>query len=199
MAASQGGAARVHSLADYEKRLRAAMRFVPGKTRDAVAREVTGGISARMAQEGGDFARLAPALDDPAWVGRQMLKVYGVSAGAVVVFALLGALLAAASAPGLLVRPADSAAAIAGGVVGFAALLVLLFFLLLRTTAFTALATAVSACAARIIALLVPVDGASLLDLASGGEVVLYLLASFLLIVVAGVPAAAMRVRAERE
>ncbi|HEX9708826.1 MAG TPA: hypothetical protein VGB42_02515 [Candidatus Thermoplasmatota archaeon] len=182
--------------ADYERRLRAGMRLMSGKDRDAVSREIMGGVHAQAAARGGGFAAIAGDLDDPRWVGRQMVRVYGVAAPWLVACVALAVALALSSAPGALVGPATEGPAVAASLAGFAALLAVLFALLLSGMARLASYAAAAAVATRLAALALPQEGVALLDLLSAGELSLYLLATLLLLVVAGVPALALRLRA---
>ena len=183
----------VASAADYERRLRGAMRLASPKIRDSVVREICSGVDAQVRAAGGDFARVAPSLDDPAWVGRQMVQVYGVATWAKAV-ALLGvALLALGSVPGLVAQPADSAAAVGAALAAFAALLALLFAGGMRASPATAAVGGVVAAALRVVGFILPQGGLTPLENASGGELLLFFVATALLLVVAVLPAVALR------
>lgn len=179
----------------YERQLRGGMRMMARRDRDAVAREIMGGIQAQVAAKGGGFAAVSGDLDDPRWVGRQMVRVYGVAphfkGGAVV----LSALLAIASVPGVLLAPATDATAVAVGLAAFGGLLALLFGLILRQLPTLALWAAAAAAVARAALLALPQEGVALFDQLSAGELSLFALATALLLVVAGVPALALRLR----
>lgn len=193
---SSAAAHHVRSAADYERRLRGAMRLASGKTRKAVVAEICTGIDAQVKAAGGDFARVAPSLDDPAWVGRQMVKVYGVALWAKCAALALVALLALASVPGLVAQPADGAPAIAAALTAFAALVVLLFLGGARASPVTGAIGGATAAALRTVGFMLPQGALSPLENSTGGEVALFFVATALLVVVAVVPALALRSRA---
>ena len=188
-----------HSADDYERRLRAAMRLMTGKDRDAVAKEIRSGIDAQVAAAGGAFARVAPTLDDPAWVGRQMERVYGVATWVKALALVAVAVLALASVPGVVSQPADAPGAIAAALAAFAVLVLLLFLAAMRVSPRTSGVGGAAAAAMRVIGFALPVGGASALEAATGGEVALFMVATALLVVVAVVPAAVRRTRGEGE
>jgi hypothetical protein len=188
-----------HSADDYERRLRAAMRLMAGKDRDAVAKEIRTGIDAQVAAAGGAFARVAPSLDDPAWVGRQMERVYGVAAWVKALALIAVAGLALASVPGVVAQPADSPGAIAAALGAFALLVVLLFASAMRVSWVTSGVGGGAAALMRIAAFALPLGGASALETATGGEVALFMVATALLVVVAVVPASVRRSRTDGE
>ena len=190
---SSAAAHDVRSVDEYERRLRATMRLAPRKTREAVVKEICAGIEAQVKAAGGDFARVGPSLDDPAWVGRQMVGVYGVAAwvkGAALIAVLL---LALASVPGLVTQPQDGPAAIGAALAAFAALVAVLFLGALRASPRTAAVGGAAAALVRVVGFLLPQGGISPLENASGGELALFLVATALLLVVAVVPAIALR------
>ena len=192
---SAPGAHGVRSVEEYGRRLRAAMRLVDAKTRDSVVKEITSGVEAQVQAAGGDFARVAPSLDDPAWVGRQMVKVYGVAMWAKLAALALVALLALASVPGIVAQPPESGAAIVGALLAFAALVAILFAGATRVSTGLAAAGGGLAAALRVVGFLIPQGGMSPLDNATGGELALFLLATALLVLVAVVPALVLRGR----
>jgi hypothetical protein len=193
------GARAVASAEEYERRLRAAMRLMRGATRDAVAREVRAGIDGQVAAAGGDFARVAPTLDDPDWVGRQMVDVYGVAGWVKGAAIAVVALLALASVPGFVLQPAEAGAAVLAALLAFAALIAVLFVGALRAAPLTAAIGAGTAAALRTAAFFVPQGGISPAENATGGEFALFMVATALLVLVAVVPALAMRRRAADE
>jgi len=197
--AAPQGAHGVRSVAEYGRRLNGAMRLVDSKTRASVVKEITSGIEAQVQASGGDFARVGPSLDDPAWVGRQMVKVYGVAMWAKAAALALVALLALASVPGFVAQPPESGAAIVGALLAFAALVVLLFAGAMRVSTGLAAAGGGLAAALRVIGFLLPQGGMSPLENATGGELALFLVATGLLVVVAVVPALVLRSRGGSE
>jgi hypothetical protein len=191
------GAASVASLDDYERRLRTSMQLMPKATRESVVREIVAGVDAQLQAVGGDFARAAPLLDDPAWVGRQMVRVYGVAGWVKAAAVVFAALLALVSVPGVAAQPADEGLATALGLLAFAALVILLFFAATRLSGAVGATAGSVAAAVRLLGFLLPRDGFSPAQTASGGEMALFLLATALIIVVAVVPALAARARGE--
>jgi hypothetical protein len=196
---SPATAAYVTSVADYERRLRKSMRLMARPMRDGVAKEIVGGIELQVQAGGGNFAAVAPSLDDPAWVGRQMVGVYGPSPAFQVLVMVLGLLLGIASVPGLLARPADSGGALLLAFLGFALLIVVLFWGAVRVSARAALLGAALAAAARVAGLFVTIGEFPPIETLLPGELGLYLFATVLLIVVAGLPAAVSRARGSAE
>ncbi len=190
---------RVRDAQVYERRLRAGMRLMARKDRDAVTREIMGGVQAQAAARGGEFEAVVADLDDPHWVGRQMVKVYGVAPLWTAAAALSAAMLAWASAPGALVGPATDPAAIVTSLAAFGALLAVLFLLIVRQMTGLAVVAALAGVATRVLALLVPQDLVPLVDLFTAGELAVYLLATALLVVVAGAPALALHLRGDGE
>lgn len=192
-------AAYVKSVVEYERRLRRSMRLMARPMRDQVAKEIVGGIEIQVQGAGGDFAAVAPSLDDPVWVGRQMVGVYGAAPAFHAVVVVLGLLLGVASVPGLLARPAESGGALLVAFVGFALLVVVLFWGAVRVSARAALLSAVLAVLARIAGLFVATGEFPPIATLLPGELGLYLFATALLLVVAGVPAAVARARGSSE
>ena len=187
------GGHKVGSVDAYSRRLSGAMRLVDRKTRESVVKEITSGIEAQVKAEGGDFARVAPSLDDPAWVGRQMVKVYGVAMWAKLGALGLVALLALASVPGFVAQPSESGAAIGGALLAFALLVAFLFAGATRVSPGLAATGGGVAAALRLVGFLLPQGGMSALENASGGELALFLASTALLVVVAIVPALVLR------
>lgn len=181
--------------ATYERRLRGAMRFMSRAHRDAVAREIMGDIQAKVAARGGDFGAVADDLDDPRWVGAQMVLVYGVWAPWKALLVVAAALLAWVSVPGALLSPATDPTTISVSLLSFGALIVTLFGLILRQLTSIALWAAAAAAATRAALLAFPQEGVALAGQLSTGELSLYLMATLLLLVVGGVPALALRLR----
>jgi hypothetical protein len=175
------------------------MRLMASKDRDAVAREVMSGLDAQVAAHNGDFGAVAAGLDDPRWVGRQMVRVYGVALPWKLLVVALAAALAWASAPGALGIAATDPSAVSLSLVAFGALIALLFALLAGGLPGIAVAAAAAAAAVRAGALAAPQEGVALFDQLSVGELALYLLTTLLLLVVAGVPAWASRRRQDSE
>jgi hypothetical protein len=173
------------------------MRLMAATDRNNVAREIMGGVQAQVAAAGGDFSAVAHALDDPRWVGRQMVRVYGVSTMWVVVAVAACALLARASVPGGLVAPATDNAAVAASLAAYGALLGALLLLVLLRIGRAAYGAAGAAVATRMVALALPQDGAALIDLMAAGELGLFLLATFLIVVIVDLPLRAARMRNE--
>jgi len=189
------GAHGVGSLDAYARRLRGAMRLVDSKTRESVVSEITAGIEAQVKAAGGDFTRVAATLDDPSWVGRQMVKVYGVALWAKVAALALVGVLALASVPGVVAQPPESAAAIGGALLAFGALVAFLFVGATRVSPGLAAIGGGVAAALRIAGFMLPQGAMSPIENASGGEMVLFLVATALLVVVAVVPAVVVRAR----
>ena len=189
------GAHGVGSLDEYARRLRGSMRLLSAGTRESVVKEIKAGIEAQVKAAGGDFARVAPSLDDPAWVGRQMVKVYGVAMWAKVAALALVSALALASVPGVVAQPPESAAAIGGALLAFAALVAFLFVGATRVSPGLAAVGGAVAAALRVLGFVLPQGAMSPIENASGGEMVLFLVATALLVVVAVVPAVVMRAR----
>jgi hypothetical protein len=196
---SPATAAYVKSVVEYDRRLRKSMRLMARPMRDGVAKEIVGGIELQVQAAGGNFTAVAPGLDDPAWVGRQMVGVYGASPAFQVLVLLLGLLLGIARVPGLLARPADSGGALLLAFLGFALLIVVLFWGAVRVSARAALLGAALAAAARVVGLFVTVGEFPPVETLLPGELGLYLFATVLLIVVAGLPAAVARARGSAE
>ncbi len=190
------GARGVESVEAYARRLRGAMRLLDGKTRESVVKEITSGIEAQVRAAGGDFARVAPTLDDPGWVGAQMVKVYGVAVWAKAAALALVAVLALASVPGFVAQPAESPAAIGVALLAFALLVAVLFLGAMRVSPGLAAVGGGVAAALRIVGFMLPQGGMSPIENASGGELALFLVATALLVVVAVVPALVLRTRA---
>ncbi len=200
---TEGAGARtakgVPSIADYKRRLRGSMRSVSARTRDAVAREITAGIEAQLKEAGGQFSRIAPALDDPRWVGRQMVRVYGVAPWVKAAAVAACALLALFSVPGVATQPPDSAGAVVLALVAFGALVAALFWAASRLSATFSLLCGGAAAALRFLGFVLPQGEFSPAQTASSGEIMLFVLATALLLVVATLPALIVRARGERE
>jgi hypothetical protein len=175
------------------------MALIARSTRDGIVREIMGGVEAQVRAQGGDFARAAPGLDDAAWVGRQMVQVYGVAPLYQGLLIALVALLAVASVPGMLVQPADGMAAIGLSLFGFAALVALLFRGATALSPKAALTGAAVAAAVRFAILFVPQGGYSLAETSDARELALFAAATLLLFVVAAVPLLAARKAASDE
>lgn len=192
--APEAGASGIASVVEYERVLRSSMRLVRASTRANVVREIMASVDAQTQAHGGDFARAAASLDDPRWVGRQMVKVYGVAAWVTAAAVAIAALLALLSVPGLAAQPADSGLAIALALAAFGALVALVFWGSMALSARAgALAGGVGALA-RVAGFLVPQGDFAPFQTASPGEVSLFLLATALLLFVALVPLLAVRV-----
>jgi hypothetical protein len=175
------------------------MVLIAQPTRSGIVREIMGGVEAQVKACGGDFGRAAAGLDDPAWVGRQMVRVYGVAPLFQALLIALVALLAIASVPGTLVQPADSMGAIGLSLFAFAALVGLLFRGATALSPRAALVGAAVAAAIRFAMLFVPQAGYALIDTADARELALFAAATLLLLVVAAVPALAARKAADDE
>jgi hypothetical protein len=172
------------------------MRLMKGATRSAVVKEIVGGVEIQVAAGGGDFAKVAPALDDPSWVGRQMVTVYGAAPLFRAIVVLLGLLLGAASVPGLLVRPADSGGAILAALLSFVLLVVVLFWGAVRISGKGALSAALLAGVVRVAGLFLAVGEFAPIQTTLPGEVGLYLLSTVLMLVVVAMPVLVTRLRA---
>jgi len=196
---SPATAAYAKSVVEYERRLRKSMRPIARPMRDGGTKEIVGGIELQVAAGGGSFAAVAPSLDDPAWVGRQMVGVYGAAPMFQIIVMLLAFLLGLASVPGLLAGPADSAGALLLAFLGFALLVVVLFWGAVRVSARAALVGAALAALARVAGLFMAVGEFPPIVTLLPGELGQYLFATALLIVVAGLPAAVARVRGSAE
>ena len=186
----------VRSADEYERRLRSAMSLVAGQTRDAVAKEIRGGIDAQVAAAGGDFARVAPTLDDPTWVGAQMRGVYGVAPWFKALVAVAGALLGLTSVPGVFTGPADGGLAVVVALLSFVTLMALLWVAMGASRPAAALA-GIAAAAARAVGFVLPQGGITPLEAATGGEAALFFIATVLIVVVAVVPLLVLRGRGE--
>jgi hypothetical protein len=95
------------------------------------------------------------------------------------------------------VQPPDGAGAVAVALAAFALLVALLFACALRMAAPIAAAAGALAAAVRLAAFALPQGGISPMENASGGEFALFLVATALLVVIAVVPASALRGRGE--
>lgn len=196
---SPATAAYVKSVVEYERRLRKSMRLMARPMRDGVAKEIVGGIELQVQAAGGSFEAVAPSLDDPVWVGRQMVGVYGAAPAFHLAVVVLGLLLGIASVPGLLARPADSGGALLVAFAGFGLLVFVLFWGAVRVSARAALMGAALAALARVAGLFIATGEFPPIVTLLPGELGLYLFATALLLIVAGVPAVVGRARASAE
>jgi hypothetical protein len=185
------GARGVASLEEYERRLRMSMMLMDGARRDSVIREIVAGVEEQVRAAGGDFARVAPALDDPKWVGKQMAKVYGISEGGKAGFLAVTVVLAVLSVPGVTLY--DSPIATLVALLGFAALVLATYRAFSLVSGRFALLIASTGAAVRIELFFVGLGNGAPIDVASGGEVTLFVLATAMLVVVAVLPALASR------
>ncbi len=193
----QGGAGRrAASVGDYEKRLRGAMRLMAGQTRDAVAAEILTGIDAQVKAAGGDFARVAPTLDDPAWVGGQMVKVYGVAAWFKGVVVALAGALAALTVPGVVAQPSEGLGAMLIALSAFALLVAFLFWGGSKAGTLAGALAAGAAALVRVIVFTLPQGEVSPASTATVGELALFGITTALLFVVALAPTLALRLQA---
>ena len=195
MSGGQGAGRRAASVGEYEKRLRGAMRLMKGATRDAVAREILTGIDAQVKAQGGDFARVAPSLDDPAWVGLQMSKVYGVAPwvkGAVLAGA---ALLAALTVPAVVSQPSEGLGGLFVALAAFAVLVGLLFWGGSKVGVLAAALSAAAAASVRVLVFYLPQADVSPASAATVGELALFGITTALLVVVALAPSLALRLQ----
>ncbi len=190
----QGGApGKAASAGTYEKRLRGAMRLMKGATRDAVAREILTGIDAQVKAQGGDFARVAPSLDDPAWVGRQMSKVYGVAPWVKAGVLAGAALFAALTVPGVVSQPSEGLPGVFVALFAFALLVAFLFWGGSKVGVSVAALSAAAAATVRVLVFYLPQADVSPASTAEAGEFALFGIATALLFVVALAPSLALR------
>jgi hypothetical protein len=185
------GARQIGSVQDYERKLRMSMRFVEKGTRDNVVREVVAGVEEQVRASGGDFARVAPSLDDPTWVGKQMVKVYGISKGGKSAFLVIGVALAVLSVPAAALGDSPLASAVA--LLAFAALVLVTYRAFTLVSAKFALLLALTGAAVRIALFFLPLGGGAPIDVASSGEATLFVVATAMLIIVAALPGLASR------
>lgn len=195
MSEQRGAARPASSVSHYERRLRASMRLMRADQRDAVTREILTGIEAQVKASGGDFGQVAPTLDDPAWVGAQMVNLYGVAPwfkGAVVA---LAALLAALTVPGVIGQPSEGVGAMAVALSAYGLLVVALFWSGTKAGARAPALAGGTAALVRVLVFYLPQGGMSSGETASAGEFALFGITTALLIVVALAPALALRLQ----